>query len=334
MAGLTLPELLLAMAVASLLMAGLSGLVGNALTATAQTTIDNATHRQAAFALQRMVTYAGTAERLMLPLADNPRTDWRENVREQTYPESSPEGSSLRASAVLAIALGAGVDRDGDGWSDANNDRDFQDLDQNGSRSANEPERINEDWPEDMSNDLAPGIVGIDDDGDGRVDESDADFTERDDDEEGIRDEEHVSGVDRDGDGSADEDMASDRNKDGAPGVLGVDDDGDGAVDEGHKNDDDEDGQFGEDWLDPVVFYLVGSQLIERQPANVDINGDGLVTGADYTESVIAEGVTRFRVERLFTPGSRWPVVSLTLEITDAAGTPVVLSAAVRVGRP
>ena len=140
--------------------------------------------------------------------------------------------------------------------------------------------------------------------------------------------------MDNDVDGLIDEDFGADMNADGAPGLAGVDDDGDGQIDEGNNNDDDEDGLIDEDWLDTVVFYLQGDSLVERHPVPWDESGGGGVTGRDYVESTIAEGVTRFRVERVLTSSPSIHLVDLTLELTAANGDVVSLNTRVRVGAP
>ena len=326
--GMTLVELLLTVAIAAIIIAGLAGVVGQALQTEDATRQRNDLTQQARFAMQRMVAAVQGTRRLLLPLADNPATDWRENVREQTVPASAPEGSSLLATGVLAVTLDPGIDRDADGWADANNDNDYLDLNNNGSRDAGEPERIDEDQGDDMNNDGNPGIVGIDDDGDGVVDES----TAQNDDEEGSWEEDIPNGVDEDGDGSEGEDGAADMNQDLKAGLSGIDDDGDGSVDEGHQNDDDEDGVRDEDWFDPVVFYLDGTDLVERLPAQTDVNIDGQVTGADFTESIIATNVGRFRVERIPQGGKRAVLVDITLELSNSNGDPLSLNTRLRVG--
>ncbi|MBT8437148.1 MAG: hypothetical protein KJP11_07245, partial [Gammaproteobacteria bacterium] len=58
----------------------------------------------------------------------------------------------------------------------------------------------------------------------------------------------------------------------------------------------------------------------------------GPVDGRDYIESVIAENVTRFRVERLDN-GSVIDIIDLTLELTSPlTGDTVSLRSQVRVG--
>jgi len=305
--GFTLLEALLAVAIAALLLGGLAGVTGQSLQAWAATREHAALTRDARFAMERMVGAVRGTSRLMLPLAENPATAWSESVRD-----------------VLAVALDPTLDRDRDGWADANADRDFLDLDGDAARDPGEPERVDEDPGDDLTDDGAPGIVGIDDDGDGSVDESAA-F--EDDDEDGSTDEDPLDGSDDDGDGAVDEDRGHDANSDGAPGILNVDDDGDGAVDEGHQFDDDEDGASDEDGPDPVVYFLSGSSLVERLP-NLD-PADGL----DFTERPIAEHVSDFRVERLAPgPGSRTVLVDIRLQIASSSGETVDLHTRVRVG--
>lgn len=314
--GFTLIELLIAVALSSLLLAAMSGLVNNTIGSGKVTAERNQLHSDARFALQRMTHAVAETRHLLLPLPDKPETDWRENVREETVPASPPEGSSTKATAVLAVALSESVDLDANGFADADNDGDG---------------RTDEDFPADIANDFDPGIHLIDDGGDGQVDEGL--FSDWDDDERfNTADEDPINNVDDDGDGVIDEDPGADMNGDGAPGLAGVDDDGDGQIDEGSNSDDDEDGLVDEDWLDAVVFYLQGDSLIERHPVPWDETANGQVTGRDFVESVIAEGVTRFRVERRAAGVSGAQLIDLTLELTGSAGNVVSLASRVRVG--
>jgi prepilin-type N-terminal cleavage/methylation domain-containing protein len=123
--------------------------------------------------------------------------------------------------------------------------------------------RIDEDTGAEMSRDDEPGIVGVDDDGDGLVDE---DLGEHgDDDEDGAAEEDPTNGYDDDGDGNIDEDALHDSNNDNASGIAGMDDNGDGQVDNGATVfDDDEDGLNNEDSLDPVVYtFDSGTNTLE-----------------------------------------------------------------------
>jgi len=307
-AGFTIIELLIALSIAALLLSAMSGLINGVFETRDDTAVRSTATREARFAMQRMVTAVLGTERLILPLADNPNTNWREHVREETVPATLPEGDSTLATAVLAVTLDPTLDIDADGYADGDNDKDG---------------RVDEDPVDDTNNDLAPGIVGIDDDGDGSVDEGPM---INDDDEDSSVDEDPVNGQDDDGDGSVDEDLPHDIEFDGQSGIADFDDDGDGLIDEGHHHDDDEDGIRDEDWLDVVAFFLNGSTLMERRP-NLDP-----IDGTDYTEYAIADNVTLFRVERIPDAGKRAVLVDITLEITLPDLGPVSLNTRLRVG--
>ena len=312
----TLIELLIAVALAALILVSLTGLVKNAVGNEAAVQERNQLLRDARFAMDRMSRAIAETRYLYLPMPDSPDTDWRENVREETVPASPPEGSSTKATAVLAVSLSIYVDLDSDGFPDADNDRDG---------------RIDEDFPADIAYDFGPGIFLIDDGGDGSVDEGF--FADADDDERfSSSDEDPINGIDDDGDGAVDEDPGADMNADGAPGIAGVDDDADGQIDEGDAADDDEDGSVDEDWLDTVVFYLQGDTLVERHPVPWDETANGFISGRDYLETVIAENVTLFRVERPSPNSAKEQLVNLTLELTGPTGHTVSLDARVRVG--
>lgn len=329
--GLTLVELLFAVAITGLLVAGLAGIVNQTIQAQDVAAKQTSQMAELRFALQRMVSAVSGSTRLILPLADNPATAWREHVREQTVPAQAPESGSVLATAVLAVTLDHAIDIDGDGWSDANNDKDFLDLNGNLLRDANEPEVIDEDLSDDSSGDGQPGLIGIDDDGDGYVDESATARPQADDDEDDAMDEDPLDGADTDGDGSVGEDPSGDMNGDGEGGVAG----------EsclllictpipGDLNDDDADLSADEERLDAVVYFLSAGQLIERMPSPYDTNSDLIVDGRDYTESVIAEGVRWFKVERLpKNGGAQLLEISLAL---GSAETSSQLSVQVRVG--
>ncbi len=320
--GFTLLELLIALAIGSLLLLSLFGVVNSATTAARVARGDGGVHESLRFALARMTTMVGTARGLVLPLTDNPATNWPENLREQTIPASPPVGSSTFASAVLAVLVPAAQDLDLNNIPDADNDGDG---------------RLDEDLASDANRDGKPGLIGIDDDGDGSVDEGGL-GSWGDDDEDGAIDEDrHVpAGIDEDGDGSFDEDPISDHDLNLVPGRAGVDDDGDGSIDEGGFFDswnDDEDGAFDEDWLDVVVYYLNGADLIERLPVPWDASGGGGITGADFVETVLANNVTRFRVERPATTVGQPILIDVVLELrAPASGETVSGHVQVRVG--
>ena len=135
--GLSLVEVLLALAISAVLIAALGGVVGPTLTAWELAQRDNQLTREARFAVDRMTAAVRGTSLLVLPRADDPNTAYSESVR-----------------PVLAVALDPTWDRDRDGFADADNDKDG---------------RIDEDWGRDNNNDGQAGISGIDDDGDGRI---------------------------------------------------------------------------------------------------------------------------------------------------------------------
>lgn len=132
--------------------------------------------------------------------------------------------------------------------------------------------RLNADPRHDMTYDGRPGVRGLDDDGDGSVDEGGS-FNDEDDDEDSLEDEDPLDGVDNDGDGNVDEDLGGDATGDGAAGIRGMDDDGDGQVDEGSVYDDDEDGVLGETGFIPVVYsWDQGAKTLEESVAAAAAN--------------------------------------------------------------
>jgi len=312
--GFTLIELIVVLAIAAILVISLEGVVKQVTATQIAVQSKNELAREARFAMQRMTHAVLNSRRLLLPSGDDPGTDWPENIRVQTVPASPPEGSSTRATAVLAVTLPGYSDLDADGFPDADNDRDGQ---------------IDEDLSSDSTNDSASGIYAIDDGGDGVADES---LSYDDDESSPDADEDTINGIDDDGDGNSDEDPSADMNGDGLPGIAGVDDDRDGQIDEGSNDDDDEDGRVDEDWYDPVVFYLNGTSLEERTPVPWDETGTDGITGRDFIVHDIADDVTLFRVERI-TLGGGGTMVDLTLELTNPEnGTAVSLNTQVRVG--
>jgi type II secretory pathway pseudopilin PulG len=310
--GHTLVELLAALAIAALLLAGLAGVTGSALQRgdTGRENVD--LNREAQFALARIARLVERAPGLVLPLADDPATGQTENIH-----------------TALAVLLPRDLDQDDNGRADVDNDGDG---------------RIDEDLPGDMNKDGQPGIAGIDDNLDGTVDNGQAtSSTASDDDDESMTGyEDPCDGVDNDGDASIDEDCSADMSGELWPGLKGVDDDGDGTVDDScfwllvwicpDLTDDDEDGAKDEDWQDTVVFHLEGGQLKERLPVPWDANADGKVDGKDVVTSVLAENVSQFRVERLPRDNGRAQVVEITLTLSGAKGATATLKTRLRVG--
>lgn len=296
--GFTLIEIMIAVTVGALLMISLGGVIANALNANDAARTRNQLAGEARLALQRMVQSVQDTSALLIPMVED---------------SSTGNSESLIDPGVLAVTLNPLLDRDLDGFADADNDGDGL---------------VDEDLPSDSSNDNSPGLVGIDDDNSGIADISFAGAG--DDDETGSlfgAGEDPINGLDDDGDGSIDEDPPADMNGDGAPGIALFDDDGDGAIDEGSAEDDDEDGISNEDWLDVVVYFLSGTKLIERFP---NLNP---TSGTDYTERTIAEHVSQFRVERLPRGSNRVDLVAIALELTNQ-DVRVTVEQQVRVGGP
>jgi prepilin-type N-terminal cleavage/methylation domain-containing protein len=314
--GFSLIELLAAIVITALLLAAMHNVINPTLEANQAIQLKNNTIQAARFTMDKMVRAVSRSPNLLIPYNEKSTTAFPDNIREQTNPASPPPPGSSLATAVLALTQDPAIDLDGNGVADVDNDADG---------------KIDEDFPGDMTNDAKPGIRGIDDDGDGQTDEGF--FADQDDDEVlNASNEDPVDGVDNDGDNNIDEDPPADMNNDGAPGIAGVDDDGDGVIDEGSNDDDDEDGLNNEDWVDPVVFYMQGGAIIERTPVPWDENASGSVTGEDYVETVLAENVSRFRVERITQGSNRNTTVELTLEITPPDGEMFSLTTRVRVG--
>ncbi len=114
--------------------------------------------------------------------------------------------------------------------------------------------RIDEDPDYDMNLDNQPGIGGLDDNGNGLVDDG---GDKEDDDEDLSKNEDWLDGVDNDGDGNIDEDFNRDTNGDNQPGIAGIDDNGNGLVDDGgDKEDDDEDLSKNEDPLNASIYIF------------------------------------------------------------------------------
>ncbi len=314
--GYTLVELVISVAIAAMLLTGLQQLLGVGMSAMEMAEKRTDLARQGRFAMARMATAVRGSDRLLIPLADNPATDYDENVREQTVPASPPQGSSTLATAVLAVTIARAQDMDANGIPDADNDGDG---------------RFDEDLPADTQNDGKPGIRNFDDDGNGTKDDVVSPAGDDDESNDGSQSEDPINGVDDDGDGSVDEDPGADSNGDAAPGIAGVDDDVDGNTDEGAVADDDEDGQSDEDWFDPVVFYLQGSVLIERRTVPWDENSDSVVTGQDFVESTIAENVTLLRFERV-PPSGGQQLVDIMLTLTGSDDAAINLNTRVRLG--
>lgn len=221
--GLTLVELIMAVAILGIIASAATALLTTALQAHEMGTERSALYREGLLAMDRMSESIRMSTFVMIPNAHMPVRD------------------------ILAVS--GVVNDDGDYYFD-------------------DPllPRIDEDVRFEMVADVAPGIAGYDDDGDGEIDEGSI----FDDDEDGLIDEDWLDGIDNDGDGNIDEDLGYNG---GSPGVTGMDDDGDGSVDEMNPFDDDEDGAMDEDLLNPIIFVYDGAtrSLQQRIPATSEV---------------------------------------------------------------
>lgn len=174
--------------------------------------------------------------------------------------------------------------------------------------------RIDEDTGKDMNNDEAPGIAGVDDDGDGLIDEEDKDDDDEDDhDVGGGRDEDKVDGLDNDGDGNIDEDFKDDMNGDGKDGLKDMDDDGDGGVDEGDDKDDDEDGVKDEDPLNPVLYSF-------------DSGANTLSEALGDSSVILSSNVSAFSATYEAPDATHDPRILISLTMTDANSESITFS--------
>ena len=283
--GLTLIEVLITVGIASLIIVGLNGLIGGVYDHWQHSNSRQNMLSQGNFAMSRIVQSVHATRRVLIPLGENPGTAHLESERN-----------------VLAITLDPGLDRDVDGFFDADNDKDGL---------------IDEDIPADNTFDGVPGIIGIDDDNDGTIDENigGGDWFS-DNDEDGFKREDFIDNIDNDNDGAIDEDIPKLNSQSGGDANNNADNDGDGL-----KN---------EDWFDAVVYFISpdNTQLIERIP---DINP---IDGTDYTEHPIVEAdKIEFSVVRLpIVSGDKTELLEISLTLTDTNKEQVNLQTRLRIG--
>ncbi len=207
--GLTLVELLMAIAIFGLIAAGATSLLSASLTAQTQGETRYKLYQEGLIIMERLTSEVKTTTLMHIPNAHAPTR--------------------------TILAFSANVNEDNDNYF---NDPLFP--------------RIDEDSDDALFFD-GFGIPGLDDNGNGVVDDG---FAKNDDDEDGVTDEEILDGFDDDGDGDIDEDLGKDSNGDSFPGIWLMDDDGDSQVDEGNDEDDDEDGIRNEDSPNLILYSL------------------------------------------------------------------------------
>jgi prepilin-type N-terminal cleavage/methylation domain-containing protein len=161
------------------------------------------------------------------------------------------------------------------------------------------------------------GILGIDDDGDGSIDNG---VILDDDDEDGSFDEDTLDGIDNDGDGNIDEDVTGDANKDAFPGIEGIDDDDDGLVDEmsnlSKKNNDDEDDQTDEDFISFFLYSHDSATNTLREIVPSELNGVNI----PLYSKVLSTRVTGFTTTYYPPDAMNHPRISISLTLTGDDG--------------
>jgi len=241
--GLTLTELLISIAIISLIAGVCVQLVAGSLDSWRYSKGKGELLSAARLAMERMVSKVRGTAWVLLPLMISDPNDFG-------YP-----GTAYYPRDILAVS--ANIDNDGDGLAD-------------------------EDPGADITGDGEPGIMMIDDNNNGFVDEG---ANNNDDEAMGLIDEDEVDGIDNDLDSRVDEDP------------------GDGFY--VSSSDDDNDGTSNEDPFDPLIYYLNGTTLMERQ----DVMG---ITTAD---NIIAENVSQFRVLRRRVDGNT--LIDIYLQLDD-----------------
>ena len=161
--------------------------------------------------------------------------------------------------------------------------------------------------------------MGIDEDGDGIID----DGAWRDDDEDGVSNEEILDGLDNDGDGNIDEDLAIDFTQDGTAGIQGMDDDGDGEVDEmsnpNPTGDEDEDGAKAEDYI--TIFLYTYDNATNTLREVIPSNDNGI--WATLSDVVLSTRVTDFTTTYYPPDTTNHPKISISLTLTGDDGESV-----------
>ncbi len=241
--GLTLIELMISIAIISLIAGVFAQMVGGALESWRYGNEKSELVSTARLTMERMVSKVRNTTWVLLPLKISDPDD-------PGYPASSYFPRDI-------LAVSGNIDNDEDGL-------------------------VDEDPGNDLTGDNLPGIMLIDDDDDGIVDEI---GQIHDDDEDLYGNDEWMNGIDDDDDGRIDEDFNTSFY--------------------GNSNDDDKDGVNSEDPFDPLIYYLNGTTLMERQN----------VLTATVSDNVIAENVSQFIVIRRHVDGNT--LIDIYLKLDD-----------------
>ena len=271
--GLTLVELLMAIAIFGLIAAGASTLLSASLEIQDQGEASYKLYQEGLIIMERLTSEVKTTTLLHIPNA---------HPNKQAFPRD-------------ILAFSANTNDDSDNYF---NDDLFP--------------RIDED-PDNILFTDGYGIPGLDDDGDGSIDEI---GTGKDDtDEDGAPNEETLDGIDNDDDGNIDEDLGKDSNKDSKSGISGMDDNNNGQVDEENAEDDDEDGTRNEDSPNLILYCFGAYDTCQGNTTLYKVtpdSNDGM-TSATYTP--ISERVTKFQTTYLLDTDTI--LIELTLMAAD-----------------
>ncbi|GIX45904.1 MAG: hypothetical protein KatS3mg131_0115 [Candidatus Tectimicrobiota bacterium] len=192
--GLSFVELLLAFSVLAVLAVSTAALLAGALQAQEFSAQQDELLQAARLAMERMVSHIRRANRILLPLENNPTRailalgGFVDNDGDGLYDEDPP--ADLTADRASGIA---GVDDDGDSLVDESGKNDDDEDGQNNEDPVNGLDddgdgAVDEDSGGDLNGDGASGLAGVDDNGNGVVDEAD----KEDDDEDGRSNEDPV----------------------------------------------------------------------------------------------------------------------------------------------
>ena len=203
--GITLVELLIAIAIMALVVPAATGLLSSALQTQGQGDDRSGLYQEGLLALERMVKKVQSCTFLLIPNAHNPTRDILavsgfvnddgdyyfgdtlfpridEDTDADMNADSSPGIQNIDDDGDSTVDDGGAGDDDEDGAIDED-PLDGIDNDEDGL--------IDEDFPIDVSNDNTPGIAGMDDDGDDSVDEGNY----KDDDEDGSFEEDPLNAL-------------------------------------------------------------------------------------------------------------------------------------------
>ncbi len=203
--GLTLIELLMAIAIMGLIAGAAMSLLSSALQAQDRAGTRTDLYQEGLMILERITGGVRQCTYLLIPNAHNPTRDilaFSGTVNDDDdyyfgdplFPKIDEDpGSDMNGDSSSGIGL---VDDDGDESIDdggtVDDDEDgLNDEDPLDGIDDDEDGNLDEDFTNDITNDSAPGIKGMDDDGDGSVDEGNA----KDDDEDGSFEEDPLNAV-------------------------------------------------------------------------------------------------------------------------------------------